>query len=118
MTGRKIIATAALALVLSAVAGATARPAAAYTTTSNWYSKTWVFNKSETYRIAWVDPNPAVAINGIIGMTWQLRAALTAYGYSFKWIAQQARSRNGCLSIYWIYVNLPVPQLYWGPGCA
>ena len=97
--------------------GAAAPPAGAYRTSSNWYSKTWWFNKSETYRIAWVNPNPTVAIQGIIGMPGAIKVALSAYGYSFKWMAQQARSRNGCFSIYWIYVNLPIPQMYWGMNC-
>jgi hypothetical protein len=114
---RKTLAAVVAALSLAAAFAASAEPASAYSTTTNWYSKTWWFNKSETYRIAWVDPNPATALQGIIGMPWQLRAALTAYGYSFKWMAREARSRNACLSIFWIYVNLPVPQMYRGARC-
>ncbi len=94
-----------------------ASTASAYTTSSNWYQKTWYMNKSETYQIAWVNPSPSTALQGITGIWPQLRVALSVYSYSFKWIAQQARSRNGCISIVWIYVNLPYPEMYWGPSC-
>lgn len=107
-----------LTLVVAAVVGAsTAAPeASAYRTTSNWYSKTWWFDKGETYRIAWVYPNPSVAFFGT-AMPWPVRAAVAASWWTVQQFARRARTLNGCLKIVWIYVNLPVPDMYWGGYC-
>lgn len=115
--GVALILAVATAAVITAAAAP--QPAQAYYSTTNWYSKTWWFNKHETWEIGWGSQSPSVEIIDILreGPPSPLKAALAVYGYSFKWIAQQARSRNACIAITWIYVNLPYPWIYRGSGC-
>lgn len=112
---KKKVATLAVAAVASlGVAALMPGSASAYTTSRNWYSMTWYLNKSETWQVRNED---AIDFGGVLGWSWPMKVALTAYWGSFQWIAYQARLRNGCEKIVWIYVNLPYPEMYWGPSC-
>jgi hypothetical protein len=112
--GKARLALAAIA-VTACVAAFASPPASAYSTYRNWYSMTWVFNKSETYQVAWVMSNPAnfqswnvgPIVSGVAAVSWN----------TVHQIARQARSSNACLAIYWIYVNIPIPEIYRGAGC-
>lgn len=115
---KQLLALTAVVVVVFAGAAAAPTSAKAYYTSTNWYSKTWYFNKHETWEIGWGGDVSGEFVDIMRGAEpGALTAALAVYGYSFIWIAQQARSHNECIAVTWIYVNLPYPWQYRGSAC-
>jgi hypothetical protein len=113
-----LVRLALIVVVVALVSAATTitPKASAWTTSSNWYSTTFYFNKSETYRLAWVYRSPSEALVAI-PVPWQVKAAVSAGWWAYQQAARRARSADACLKVTWYFPSVFITGMYRGGYC-